>query len=89
MSSTEPHTFPLEPRDSNGHALAVGNVVVINSVASCAKSLPREDQARLFSLMGQHRAIVQFDSVGFVWLSFASPSSGADFCLLPPEVTLV
>ncbi len=68
--------------------LSVGSLVKIQSVASCAKGLPQEDQDRLFSLVSHEREIVEIDSHGFVWLSFSASEKTADFCLFPAEVTL-
>jgi hypothetical protein len=83
---TDPQQFPLQPTDSSGLPLTVGDTVLIRSVASCAKDLPHEDQGRLFALVGQERRIVEFDRFGFVWLSFSASEQGADFSLFPSEV---
>lgn len=83
---TLPAGFPLEPFDSAGRTLSVGDPVVIRSVESCIKELPDEDRQRLLALVGAERSIVQFDRFGFVWLSFSAVEDSADFSLSPTEV---
>ena len=78
--------FPLAPRDASGKHLAAGGRVRILSVASCAKGLPREDQERLFALVGQLRWLIIFDRFGFAWLAF-DDDLNADFCLFPTEIS--
>ncbi len=78
--------FPLKPIDAHGKILAVGHNVTVVTVSSCARGLPNEDQERLFGIVGQKRKIVEFDSSGFVWLSFSASDPNADFCLFPSEV---
>jgi hypothetical protein len=83
---TLPESFPIHPKDSDGKLLAVGDRVVIQSVASCITELPTEDRERLLRLVGETRSVVQIDRFGFVWLSFAALERSADFCLIPREV---
>ncbi len=83
--NTISESSPLKPTDCDGSLISVGNEVEIQSVASCAKELPEEDQARLFALVGQRRQVVELDRFGFIWLSFAATERRADFCLFPSE----
>lgn len=82
-------TFPLLPLDTLGRTLWVGDAVRIESVDSCTRGLPTEDQNRLNLLVGQDRRIVKFDGAGFIWLCFNEQEGAADFCLFPDEVALV
>lgn len=84
-----PDGFPLTPIDSSGRTLSVGDRVRILTVDSCAHNLPGEDKARLRSLEGETRKIIEFDRFEFVWLSFGAAGGGADFSLRPSEVSLV
>lgn len=81
-----PNGFPLEPKDADGNGLSVGDGVCIRSVESCIAGLPEEDRERLLALVGKTRTIVQFDRLGFLWLSFEASGRSADFCLFPREV---
>lgn len=85
-SQAMPEGFPLRPVDHAGHQLMVGDSVTVLSVASCARGLPDEDQRQLQSIVGKGRKIIEFDSHGFVWLSFTNEGSSPDFCLFPSEV---
>lgn len=80
---------PLTPTDCDGKLIAVGDEVQIQSVASCAKGLPVEDQDRLFALVGNRRRVVEFDRFGFVWLCFSGSEHRADFSLFPAETRRV
>jgi len=82
-----PEGFPLEPKDSAGELLVVGDRVCIRSVASCVTGLPEEDRVRLSTLIGATRTVVKFDRFGFLWLSFSASEHSADFCLSPSEVS--
>lgn len=84
-----PEGFPLQPFDAEGRRLEKGCRVRVNSVASCAKGLPEEDQLRLKGLVGAERIVVEIDRFGFVWLSFASDEEFEDFSLFPSEVSLI
>lgn len=77
------------PLDALGRTLSVGDAVCIESVDSCTRGLPAEDQVRLNLLVGQERRIVEFDGAGFIWLCFNEQEGTADFCLFPEEVALV
>jgi hypothetical protein len=90
VDSELPAGFPLEPLDGNGQRLAVGDHVRVVSVASCARGLPSEDQARLSRIEGCSRKIVAIDRWGFVWLSFSADVAFEfeDFSLFPTEVIL-
>lgn len=68
--------------------IALGTSVRIDSVESCARELPEEDQQWLRGLVGQLRKVVNVDRHGFMWLSFDSESPTADFCLQPNEVSI-
>jgi len=78
--------FPLKPIDAQGKLLGLGDNVTVVAVASCALGLPKEDQERLFNIVGERRRIVDIDSFGFVWLSFSPSEPTADFSLFPAEV---
>jgi hypothetical protein len=79
--------FPLDPKDSSGKLISMGDRVCILSVASCITDLPDEDRQRLLALVGETRTVVQFDRFGFLWLSFSASEHSADFCLSPREVS--
>jgi hypothetical protein len=81
-----PEGFPLTPVDQSGQHLAVGDVVRVLAVESCARGLPQTDQEHLRSIVGERRTIMEIDAYGFVWLSFTSSYPQADFCLFPNEV---
>lgn len=84
-----PHVFPLKPIDSDGYTLAIGSLVKVLSVESCAFGLPLEDQDRLRGIVGSTRQVVKFDTAGFVWLcSELSSETDGDFCLFPTELSL-
>lgn len=86
--TTMPEGFPLAPLDRRGKKLAVGDSVIVLDVELCAHDLPEEDQARLRDIVGRCRTIVKFDSYGFIWLSFSSEATAADFSLFPKDVAL-
>jgi hypothetical protein len=91
--TARPHTpdvppgVPLPPVDAAGRQITVGSKARIVSVASCAKGLPAEDQARLRSYEGQTLEVVDIDRFGFVW--FGYKASGGNFSLMPNEVLIV
>ena len=82
-----PPGFPLPPADESGRTIVVGATVRIVSVASCARGLPREDQARLKSYEGKTFQVLEIDRYGFIW--FGSDGGGAHFSLKPEEVAVV
>lgn len=88
MAHHQPSGFPLKPLDRHGQTLAIGDVVRVLSVASCARGLPDGDQARLARIEGQLRKIIEIDRFGFVWVSFSGANEFEDFCLRPTEVVL-
>jgi hypothetical protein len=88
MPTSMPHGFPHLPIDVNGRPIRVGSPVTVQSVASCAKGLPYEDQQRLHAIVGQVRPIIRFDAYGFAWLSFSATDLTDDFCLFPNELAL-
>lgn len=65
----------------------VGAKVRIESVASCARGLPREDQMRLKSYEGEVFEVLEIDRYGMLW--FGTDSAGGNFSLRPGEVTVV
>ena len=79
-----PPGFPLTSVDSSGRAINVGARVRVESVASCARGLPPEDQARLKSYEGKILEVLEIDRYGMVWLG--ADRSGANFSLKPSEV---
>jgi hypothetical protein len=81
-----PPGFPLPSVDAQGRAIAVGAVVRINSVASCARGLPAVDQARLRSYVGRTLEVREIDKSGFIW--FNTGAGGANFCLMPNDVSV-
>ncbi len=78
-----PPGFPLAPVDSAGRAIEVGTKVRIESVASCARGLPQEDQRRLRSYVGQVFEILEIDRYGMIW--FGADGGSANFSLRPNE----
>jgi hypothetical protein len=80
-----PPGFPLPSVDPLGRPIAVGAMVRINSVASCARGLPEEDQARLRTYEGRTLQVTEIDRSGFVW--FNTGEGGANFCLMPKDVS--
>lgn len=81
-----PPGFPLAPVDSSGQAINVGAKVRIESVASCARGLPREDQARLNSYVGKVFEVLEIDRYGMIW--FGGDGGSANFSLKPSEVVV-
>jgi hypothetical protein len=81
-----PPGFPLAPVDSAGRAIQVGAKVRIESVASCARGLPQEDQRRLRSYEGQVFEVLEIDRYGMIWLEAGGGS--ANFSLRPSEVAV-
>jgi hypothetical protein len=81
-----PPGFPLTPADESGRPIAVGANVRIVSVASCARGLPREDQARLRSYEGKTFQVLEIDRYGMIW--FGADGAGASFSLKPEEVAI-
>lgn len=74
------------PVDHAGLPIAPGSLVRVLSIASCARGLPEEDQARLRGIVGRLRAVARIDDWGFVWLSFDDACVRDDFCLMGAEV---
>jgi hypothetical protein len=56
-------------------------------VASCARGLPREDQARLRSYEGKTFEVLEIDRYGMIW--FGAEGGGASFSLKPEEVAIL
>lgn len=82
-----PPGFPLHSVDHAGRALGVGAKVRIESVASCIRGLPKEEQARLRSYEGKVFEVLEIDRYGMLW--FAAETGGAPFSLRPGEVAVV
>jgi hypothetical protein len=81
-----PPGFPLPSVDSSGRPIRVGAKVRIESVASCARGLPQEDQVRLKSYEGKIFEVLEIDRYGMVW--FGADEGSANFSLKPREVTV-
>jgi hypothetical protein len=81
-----PPGFPLPSVDSAGRPIRVGARVKIESVASCARGLPQEDQVRLKSYEGKIFHVLEIDRYGMVW--FGADEGSANFSLRPNEVTV-
>jgi hypothetical protein len=81
-----PPGFPLPCVDSSGRPIKVGAKVRIESVASCARGLPREDQIRLKSYEGKIFEVLEIDRYGMLW--FGADGGGANFSLRPSEVAV-
>jgi len=81
-----PPGFPLASVDNAGRAIQVGATVRIESVASCARGLPREDQLRLRSYEGQIFEVLEIDRYGMIW--FGADGGSAKFSLRPNEVAV-
>lgn len=82
-----PPGFPLAAVDSAGQPIHVGAKVRIESVASCLRELPKEDQARLRSYQGTTFAVLEIDRYGMIW--FAGNDGSANFSLRPNEVSVI
>jgi hypothetical protein len=82
-----PPGFPLAPADKHGSPIVVGAQVQIVSVASCARGLPREDQARLRSYEGKTFQVLEIDRYGMIW--FGAEGGGGNFSLKPEEVAII
>jgi hypothetical protein len=81
-----PPGFPLPSVDKLGRSIQAGAKVRIDSVASCARGLPQEDQARLRSYEGKVFEVLEIDRYGMVW--FGADGGGANFSLRPDEVSV-
>ena len=81
-----PPGFPLASVDSSGRAINVGARVRIESVASCARGLPPEDQARLKGYEGKILEVREIDRYGMIW--FGADGGSANFSLKPSEVAV-
>jgi hypothetical protein len=81
-----PPGFPLASVDSTGRAIQIGAKVRIESVASCARGLPREDQVRLQSYEGKIFEVLEIDRYGMIW--FGADGGDANFSLRPSEVAV-
>ena len=82
-----PPGFPLAAVDEAGRPIAVGAMVRIVSVASCAHGLPAADRARLRSYEGKTFQVLEIDRYGMMW--FGSDGATSDFSLKPSEVAVV
>ena len=82
-----PPGFPLAPVDESGRPIVVGAKVRIVSVSSCARELPREDQARLRSYEGKTFEVLEIDRYGMIW--FGADGGGGNFSLKPEEVAVI
>jgi hypothetical protein len=82
-----PPGFPLALVDESGRPIVVGAKVRIVSVASCARELPKEDQARLRSYEGKTFQVLEIDRYGMLW--FAWDGGGGNFSLKPEEVAVL
>ena len=81
-----PPGFPLPSVDSSGRPIRVGAKVRIESVASCARGLPQEDQVRLKSYEGKIFEVLEIDRYGMIW--FGADAGSANFSLKPGEVAV-
>jgi len=81
-----PPGFPLPSVDKSGRPIQVGAKVRIESVASCARGLPREDQVRLKSYEGKIFEVLEIDRYGMIW--FGADGGSANFSLKPSEVAV-
>jgi hypothetical protein len=81
-----PPGFPLPALDNAGRPIRVGAKVRIESVASCARGLPKEDQARLRSYEGKIFEVLEIDRYGMVW--FGVDGGSASFSLKPGELAV-
>jgi len=81
-----PPGFPLPSVDVSGRPIRVGAKVRIESVASCARGLPQQDQARLKSFVGKILEVLEIDRYGMIW--FRADEGGANFSLKPNEVAV-
>lgn len=81
-----PPGFPLASVDSSGRTIKVGARVRIESVASCARGLSPEDQARLKSYEGKILEVLEIDRYGMIW--FGVDGGSANFSLKPGEVAV-
>jgi hypothetical protein len=81
-----PPGFPLPCLDSSGRPIKIGEKVRIESVASCARGLPREDQVRLMSYEGKVFEVLEIDRYGMLW--FGPGGDSATFSLKPSEVAV-
>ena len=81
-----PPGYPLAAVDSAGQPIRVGAKVRIESVASCIRELPKEDQARLRSYQGKTFEVLEIDRYGMIW--FAGDAGSANFSLRPSEVSV-
>lgn len=81
-----PPGFPLSALDSSGRPIRVGAKVRIESVVSCVRGLPKEDQARLRSYEGKIFEVLEIDRYGMVW--FGVDGGSASFSLKPGELAV-
>ena len=81
-----PPGFPLPAVDSSGREIRVGAKVRIESVVSCVRGLPKEDQARLRSYEGKIFEVLEIDRYGMVW--FGVDGGSASFSLKPGELAV-
>ena len=81
-----PPGFPLPSVDNSGRPIRVGAKVRIESVASCARGLPPEDQVRLKSYEGNIFEVLEIDRYGMVW--FRADGGRGNFSLRPGEVAV-
>jgi hypothetical protein len=81
-----PPGYPLPSVDNSGRAIEIGAKVRIESVASCARGLPHEDQLRLKSYEGKIFEVLEIDRYGMIW--FGADGGSANFSLKPSEVAV-
>jgi hypothetical protein len=81
-----PPGYPLPSVDNSGRAIKIGAKVRIESVASCARGLPHEDQVRLKSYEGKIFEVLEIDRYGMIW--FGADGGSANFSLKPSEVAV-
>jgi len=81
-----PPGYPLAPVDESGVPIVVGAKVRVVSVTSCARELPREDQARLRSYEGKTFEVLEIDRYGMIW--FGAGDGSSNFSLKPGEVAV-
>jgi hypothetical protein len=82
-----PPGYPLPSVDASGRAIKVGAKVRIESVTSCARGLPQEDQARLKSYEGKIFEVLEIDRYGMIW--FGADGGSASFSLRPTELAVL
>jgi hypothetical protein len=82
-----PPGFPLPSVDKSGRPIRVGAKVRIESVASCARGLPPEDQVQLSAYQGKIFEVREIDRYGMIW--FGADGGSANFSLKPNEIAVI